>query len=128
MTNGRPILVVDDDPDILSTVSDILEFEGYVVERALNGAEGLKVIDRIQPWLVLLDMRMPVLNGWDFARILKEQGINLPILVMTAAQDAQRWAHEIGAEGFVAKPFDLAELLLAIEGQKRIRESGPLNS
>ncbi len=128
MSNGRPILVVDDDPDILSTVSDILEFEGYKVERALNGAEGLKVLDRIQPWLVLLDMRMPVLNGWDFARILKEQGINLPILVMTAAQDAQRWAREIGAEGFVAKPFDLADLLHAIEGQKRINGIHPLNS
>ena len=127
MSNGRPILVVDDDPDILSTVSDILEFEGYKVERAMNGAEGLKVIDRIRPWLVLLDMRMPVLNGWDFARILKEQGIHLPILVMTAAQDAQRWAHEIGADGFVAKPFDLTDLLLAIESQKPMRGSGPLS-
>jgi CheY-like chemotaxis protein len=71
---------------------------------------------------------MPVLNGWDFARILKEQGINLPILVMTAAQDAQRWAREIGAEGYVAKPFDLADLLLAIEGQKRINGTNSLNS
>ena len=127
MPNGHPILVVDDDPDILSTVSDILEFEGYKVERALNGAEGLKAIDRIRPWLVLLDMRMPVLNGWDFARILKEKGINLPILVMTAAQDAQRWAQEIGAEGFIAKPFDLTDLLHAIEHQKGIMGTGPLN-
>ena len=127
MSNGLPILVVDDDPDILSTVSDILEFEGYKVERALNGAEGLKVIDRIRPWLVLLDMRMPVLNGWDFARILKEQGINLPILVMTAAQDAQRWAHEIGAKGYVAKPFDLTDLLSAVEMQKHTGGTGPLN-
>ncbi len=127
MTDGRPILVVDDDPDILSTISDILEFEGYPVEKARNGEEGLKVIDRIRPWLVLLDMRMPVLNGWDFARILKEREINLPILVITAAQDAQRWAQEIGAEGFVAKPFDLADLLFAIERQKGIQGTGPLN-
>src|SRR5215210_9393428 len=127
MPNGHPILVVDDDPDILSTISDILEFEGYKVERAINGEEGLKVIDRIRPWLVLLDMRMPVLNGWDFARILKERKINLPILVMTAAQDAQRWAQEIGAEGYVAKPFDLTDLLHAIERQKGIMGTGPLN-
>lgn len=127
MSNGRPILVVDDDPDILSTVSDILEFEGYKVERALNGAEGLKVIDRIEPWLVLLDMRMPVLNGWDFARILKEKGKVLPILVMTAAQDAQRWAHEIGANGYVAKPFDLIDLLHAVEMQKHTGGSGSVN-
>ncbi len=127
MTNGHPILVVDDDPNILSTISDILEFEGYLVEQARNGEEGLKVIDRIRPWLVLLDMRMPVLNGWDFAHILKERKINLPILVMTAAQDAQRWAQEIGAEGYIAKPFDLADLLHAIESQRGIMGTGPLN-
>ena len=110
-----PILVIDDDPDVLSTVVDILEFEGYPVERATNGAEGLKVLERTLPRLVLLDMRMPVLNGWDFARILKERGIQLPILVMTAAQDARRWAQEIGAQGYVAKPFHLPDLVAAVE-------------
>ena len=110
-----PILVIDDDPDVLSTVVDILEFEGYPVERATNGAEGLKVLERTRPRLVLLDMRMPVLNGWDFARILKERGIHLPILVMTAAQDARRWAQEIGAQGYIAKPFELPDLLAAVE-------------
>ena len=110
-----PILVIDDDPDVLSTVVDILEFEGYPVERATNGAEGLKVLERTLPRLVLLDMRMPVLNGWDFARILKERGIQLPILVMTAAQDARRWAQEIGAQGYISKPFELPDLLAAVE-------------
>ena len=110
-----PILVIDDDPDVLSTVVDILEFEGYPVERATNGAEGLKVLERTRPRLVLLDMRMPVLNGWDFARILKERGIQLPILVMTAAQDARRWAQEIGAQGYISKPFELPDLLAAVE-------------
>src|SRR5947209_6780179 len=106
-----PILVVDDDPAILSTVPDILEFEAYQVERAANGAEGLAVVERVRPRLVLLDMRMPVLDGWQFAYALKERGINLPILVMTAAQDARRWAQEIGAQGYIAKPFDLSDLL-----------------
>ncbi|MGH2543047.1 MAG: response regulator, partial [Ardenticatenaceae bacterium] len=64
-----------------------------------------------RPALVLLDMRMPVLDGWSFTSILAEQGVDLPIVVMTAAQDARRWAHEIGAAGFLAKPFDLTELL-----------------
>lgn len=113
-----PILVIDDDPDILSTVSDILQFEGYSVQQAANGAEGLAVLERTPPSLILLDMRMPVLDGWNFARILKERGIKLPILVMTAAQDARRWAQEIGAEGYVAKPFDLTDLLVAVESFK----------
>jgi two-component system, chemotaxis family, chemotaxis protein CheY len=96
-------------------VVDILEFEGYEVEAAMDGAEGLEVLERIRPTLILLDMRMPVLNGWDFARIMKERGINVPVLVMTAAQDARRWAQEIGADGYIAKPFHLLDLLDSVE-------------
>ena len=110
----HPILVIDDDPAILSTVADILEFEGYPVECASNGAEGLAALERIQPLMVLLDMRMPVLDGWGFARILTERGVHLPILVMTAAQDARRWAEEIGAEGFIPKPFHVMDLIDAV--------------
>jgi CheY-like chemotaxis protein len=110
-----PILVVEDDPDILSTVADILEFEGYHVKRASNGAEGLAMMEGVHPALVILDMRMPILDGWDFARILREREIKVPILVMTAAQDARRWAQEIDAEGYVAKPFHILELISAVE-------------
>ena len=114
-----PILVIDDDPGILSTVSEILEDEGYPVELATNGAEGLQVLDRVQPSLVVLDMRMPVLDGWSFARILHERGIHLPILVMTAARDARHWAQEIGADGYIEKPFDLLTL---IDSVARLRQ------
>src|SRR5437870_1353756 len=109
------VLVIEDDPDILSTVGDILEFEGYEVERATNGEEGLAALQRVQPALVLLDMRMPVLDGWEFARIMKEQGLQVPILVMTAARDARRWAQEIGAQGYISKPFHLPDLVAAVE-------------
>jgi two-component system chemotaxis response regulator CheY len=100
---------------ILSAVTEILEFEGYAVERATNGAEGLAVIARVRPALILLDMRMPVLNGWEFAHALNEQGLKIPTLVMTAAQDARRWAREIGADGYIAKPFQITDLLDGIE-------------
>jgi two-component system, chemotaxis family, chemotaxis protein CheY len=106
-----PILVVDDDDSIRETVAEILEVEGYPVTSAANGEEALEMVARNQPALVLLDMRMPVLDGWGFARELRERGIKLPILVMTAAQNARTWAEEIGADGFVAKPFDLDDLL-----------------
>lgn len=115
MPERGPILVIDDEPEILSTVATILEFEGYEVEQAANGAEGLDCIERNLPSLVLLDMRMPVLNGWDFARILKERGVYLPIIVMTAAQDARRWAQEVGASGYIAKPFDVDDLLTTVD-------------
>ena len=114
-----PILVIDDDPSILETVSEILADEGYLVERATNGAEGLALLGQIHPRVVLLDMRMPVLDGWGFARGVKQKGLALPIVVMTAAQDAKRWAAEIDAEGYLSKPFELLDLLEAVENAGR---------
>jgi CheY-like chemotaxis protein len=110
----RPILVIDDDLAIRTTVAEILMSEGYSVATAINGADGLQSLERIDPALVLLDMRMPILDGWGFARALQSRGVQIPILVMTAAQDARRWAHEIDAQGYVAKPFDLIDLLDAV--------------
>jgi CheY-like chemotaxis protein len=109
------VLVVDDDPAILTTVSEILDLEGYHVRTAANGAEALEAIAEELPGLVLLDMRMPVLDGWGFAAQLKERGISVPILVMTAAQSAQGWAKEIEAQGYLPKPFDLDDLLDQVE-------------
>jgi CheY-like chemotaxis protein len=115
VTQVAPILVVDDDPSILRTVSEILLFEQYKVETATNGAEALQVLERVQPWLVLLDMRMPVMDGWSFMQEVRVRGLTMPILVMTAAQDARRWAEEVRAADFLPKPFDLDELLAAVQ-------------
>ena len=109
----RPILIIDDDPAMSTTVADILESEGYIVATAINGADGLQSIERIDPALVLLDMRMPISMA-GASRALHSRGVQIPLLVMTAAQDARRWAHEINAEGYVAKPFDLIDLLDAV--------------
>ena len=116
----QPILVVDDDATILSTISEILHLEGYPVTTACNGADALLEIERMRPSLVVLDMRMPVLDGWGFARQMHERGLDLPILVMTAAQDAGQWAKEIEAEGYLSKPFDMMELLDAVERLRRV--------
>jgi CheY-like chemotaxis protein len=119
---AAPILVVDDDPSILQTVAAILRMEDYPVETARNGAEALAAVERTPPSLVLLDMRMPVLDGWGFAQALRERGMQLPIVVMTAAHDTRRWAEEIGAAGYLAKPFDLTDLLDAVS---RLRPGDP---
>jgi two-component system chemotaxis response regulator CheY len=111
----RPILVVDDDPTILATVSEVLDMEGFPVMTATNGAEALVAVDQRVPSLVLLDMRMPVLDGWGFMRAIRERGLLLTVVVMTAAADARRWGREIGAEGVLAKPFDIDELLRAVQ-------------
>jgi CheY-like chemotaxis protein len=109
------VLVVDDDTSILDTVSSILTGEGYHVVSAATGEEALAAVARKQPALILLDMRMPVMDGWAVARALREQGIQVPIVVMTAAESAKRWADEVGAEGYLAKPFGLDDLLATVE-------------
>jgi len=115
LAKDRPILVVEDDPAIREVLCQLLEQEGLPVVSAPNGQAALDLMDQGRPSLVLLDMHMPVLDGWGFARQLVERGWDPPILVVTAtARDARQRAQEIGARGYVAKPFHLAELLAAI--------------
>jgi CheY-like chemotaxis protein len=119
--NHETVLVVDDDTSILDTVSAILSGEGYDVVSAATGQEALDAVARKPPVVILLDMRMPIMDGWAVARALREKGIAIPIVVMTAAESAKRWADEVGAEGYLAKPFGLDDLLAAVE---RFREPG----
>jgi len=109
------VLIVDDDPAIRATAAEVLEFEGYPTQTASNGLEALEQVERNQPQVVLLDMRMPLLDGWGFARIIRERHIELKILVMTAGQHAQTWAEEIQADGYVPKPFAIDQLLDEVE-------------
>ena len=107
--------MVDDEWEIRNLVSETLTSEGYLVLPATNGAEALAVMDGARVSLALLDMRMPVLDGWGFARELRARRSWLPVIVMSAAVNAQQWADEIGAAGCVGKPFDLLELLATVE-------------
>jgi CheY-like chemotaxis protein len=109
------VLVVDDEPDIRATVSAMLEIEGYAVAEAANGADALRQLEERQPDVILLDMRMPILDGWGFAAELRRRGHRTPIVVMTAARDAAHWAAEIAASAFVSKPFGYGDLIAAVE-------------
>jgi two-component system, chemotaxis family, chemotaxis protein CheY len=109
------ILIVDDDPSIRAILTEILADEGYRVQTATNGAEGLEAVIQSPPDVVLLDMRMPVLDGWGFAKALRERGIRVSVVVMTAAQEAGLWAKEIGTGLVLAKPFDIDALLEVVE-------------
>jgi DNA-binding response OmpR family regulator len=123
------VLVVDDDPSILGIVTEMLRDEGYEVTGAADGSAALDAVSNDDFALVILDMRMPVMDGWGFAREMRARGQDLPIVVMTAAQDARRWAEEIAAVGYIAKPFDLDEFLgevqRALTDHGRGRSDGP---
>ncbi len=108
------MLVVDDDPDILEALSEILEAEGFDIRRARNGREALDRLEPHPPRLILLDLMMPVMDGWEFAQNLRkrEGGVSrIPIIVLSADRNVSSKATEIGAVGHLAKPFELNDLL-----------------
>lgn len=109
---GQHVLVVDDDPDMVEVMTAILAAEGYAYETASNGVAALDAIDRDRPAVVLLDMLMPVMNGWQAAEEIHHRyGRTIPIIVVTAAEHAEARAHEVDADGVLSKPFDVADLL-----------------
>ncbi|HEU5288354.1 MAG TPA: EAL domain-containing protein, partial [Candidatus Limnocylindria bacterium] len=108
---GRQVLVVDDEPAIVAMIRDVLEDAGFEVVTAANGVEALRAVERGEPAVVLLDMQMPILDGAGFARLLRERGMRVPIVVMTAGSSAERWARELPADAHLAKPFDIEGLL-----------------
>jgi CheY-like chemotaxis protein len=110
-----PVLVVEDDPDLLALEAEILSGAGYRVVTASDGLQALERAAAEEPSLVLLDMRMPRMDGWKFAAAFRERhGPGCPIVVVTAAEDARSRAEEIGAAGFLSKPFDLDEVLAEV--------------
>jgi DNA-binding response OmpR family regulator len=114
--SGEHVLVVDDDPDIVEVMTLTLEMAGYRVTQASNGLRALRALELELPQLILLDMRMPVMDGWTFARELHAlHGQRVPIVVITAAEDARLRALEVGADGFLGKPFEVDELLATVE-------------
>jgi CheY-like chemotaxis protein len=114
---AAPILVVEDDQAISSTIADTLSFEGYLVVTAEHGATALDIVKRHPVALILLDMKMPVMDGWAFALAYRHQPVrHAPIVVLTAARDAAQWAAEIEATAYLAKPFEL-DALLAVVGR-----------
>lgn len=113
--NGRrgTILVVDDDPDILEALIEILAAEGFDVLAARHGQEALAQFSTRPPDLVLLDLMMPVMDGWEFASHMRKNPdwADVPILVLSADRNVGMKAREIGAIGYLSKPFELSSLL-----------------
>jgi DNA-binding response OmpR family regulator len=119
------ILIVDDEPEIVRGLEDNLRFEGYETVAATNGAEALAVAAREAPDLVLLDIMMPRMSGWDVCRELRKQSIDVPIIMLTArAEEVDRvLGLELGADDYVTKPFALRELLARVRAV--LRRPGP---
>jgi len=112
------ILIVDDDESIRQIVRICLTDEGYDVSEAPNGQVALTALREFTPSLILLDLRMPVMDGWEFARRYEKfPGPRAPIVAFVAALNAEQDCADLDAAGILAKPFDLDDLLDAVRSQ-----------
>jgi two-component system response regulator MprA len=109
------ILVIDDDPKIVSVLRRALAYAGYPVTTALNAAEGLARALEDPPGLVILDVMLPDLSGFEVCRRLR-QGSDVPILMLTARDEVEDRVHGLdqGADDYLVKPFALQELLARV--------------
>ena len=110
---GPLVLVVDDDANVREVVRINLEMEGYAVREAANAEDGLAALEDEAPDLILLDVMMPQVDGWEMLRRVQERhGVgSIPVVMFSGQLDAGREAAERGAQGFVGKPFDLRALI-----------------
>jgi CheY-like chemotaxis protein len=116
MSTAKDVLIVDDDEDMADAVRNVLEREGYTCRYAANGVQALDEVATAQPGVVLLDMLMPVMNGWECAYKLRATyGESLPIVVVTAAEHADTWGEEVGADAVLSKPFEVDELVRVVQ-------------
>ena len=110
----RAVLVIEDDRDLVAILAVVLSGSGYRVRTAGDGREALERVAEEMPGLILLDMRMPRMNGSEFAReFYATYGRACPIIVMTAAENSRARAREVGADGWLSKPFDIDQVIAA---------------
>jgi len=127
------LLVVDDEPEINKLVARIFEKRGYRVNSALDGAEALAAVKRQRPDLIMLDLNLPKVDGWEVCRQLKSDPATkaIPIIMLTAAHanvDDAQIGLGLGADEYVAKPFVKAVLLHNVErllGREHTEETNP---
>jgi len=122
--SAKYVLIVDDDPDLVETVSMILESKGYDVGKAYDGIEGEEAIKKRRPDVVVLDVMMPRKNGYQLCKELKanQETKGIPVVLLTAVGEAvptTTYSHAEGmaveAEDFIPKPVDAATLVEAVE-------------
>jgi CheY-like chemotaxis protein len=111
----RRVLVVDDDADMRHAINEVLVEQGLVVDTASDGREALERAEAQRPALVILDITLPILDGYAVAASLQRRYGRLPILAMTADGRAPQKARRVGAYAYLRKPFELDDLVRMVE-------------
>jgi DNA-binding response OmpR family regulator len=128
MASKDTILVVDDEANIIALAKMYLEKEGYRVESARDGAEALRKVDELRPALVVLDLMLPEIDGWEVCRRVRASSA-LPIIMLTARDDDvdKIVGLELGADDYLTKPFNPRELVARVKAvlRRAVRTEGP---
>jgi CheY-like chemotaxis protein len=113
----RLVLVVEDDESIRNVIADVLEERGFRVQSAANGVEALACLDKMHPDVMVLDLLMPVMHGWDFMETYADKtgGNQIPIVVVSVNPALPRSFNHFGVHRVIAKPFDVDDLLNAVD-------------
>jgi two-component system, cell cycle response regulator DivK len=116
---GWIVLIVDDERDNVGVAEKVIRYNGGVVYTAANGQEGMEALERVIPTLILLDLSMPVMTGWDMLKLIRADARtrHIPVIALTAhAMDGDREkVLEAGFDGYIAKPFHISDLLSQIK-------------
>lgn len=113
------ILIVDDEENILNVLTYALKREGYLVDKAYNGKEALLKVDNFSPNILILDLMLPEINGYDVCK--KLEGKNIGIIMLTAKSDIvdKLLGLELGADDYLTKPFDIREVIARVKSLSR---------
>lgn len=118
---NESILLIEDEEGLRMTLTDRLQKEGYIVNCANDGEEGLRMATRLRLDLIILDLMLPRKNGFDVCRDLRQAGVSTPVLILTArGQTVDKVVGlKLGADDYVTKPFDMMEVMARIEALMR---------
>ena len=121
MDRKKTVLIVEDEKSIVDILRFNLEKDDYAVETAYDGEAGLRLAVEKNPDLVLLDLMLPKMNGFDVCRRLRERGSNVPIIILTAREEEGDKVQglELGADDYITKPFSMRELMARVKANIR---------
>ena len=118
---AKTILVVEDDQNISELLRLYLEKEGYTVNIADDGGKGVELYRRLKPDLVLLDLMLPEMNGFEVCKLLRDKGRSTPVLIITAREEEKDkiLGLDLGADDYITKPFSIRELMARVKANIR---------
>jgi CheY-like chemotaxis protein len=108
------VLLVEDEPQVRATIAEALSLEGYAVTEAANGAEALTLLRDVKPDVIVLDLWMPIMDGWEFRKVQVAAHPGIPIIVLSALDLSSERLRELHPDALISKPFDIEDLYAAV--------------